>query len=160
MKIQQTAFMLVALVLFFSMIALVYFSISLANLREQAQYLREKEALENVKMIAATPEFAFTSSSDCSNCVDLDKVLMLKEQSSYKNFWKFEGLEVEIVYPKPPNEDECTKANYPNCKRITVISSVEKRPKTAFVSLAFWDSSTDTYKYILGKIHATEKNIK
>src|SRR3989338_11323343 len=102
MKIQQTAFMLVALVLFFSMIALVYFSISLANLREHAQYLREKEALENVKMIAATPEFAFTSSSDCSNCVDFDKVLMLKEQSSYKNFWKFECLEVEIIYPKPP----------------------------------------------------------
>lgn len=161
MKMQQTAFMLVALVIFFSMVGLIYFSISMANLRKNAAKLAEKEALETVKMLAGTPEFAFTSSSDCSNCVDLDKVLLLSEKmdSNYKNFWNFEQLEVEIVYPKPSSNAKCTKANYPTCKNIVLIEKGEKKPKTAFVTLARWDSRLGTFKYELGKIHATEKNL-
>mgnify|MGYP001592191332 CR=1 FL=1 len=146
MKIQQTAFMLVALVLFFSMVGLIYFSISLANTRERASDLYEKEALETVKMLSGTPELAFTAGSGCSSCIDLYKALAL-ETDTAKDLWNFDYLEIEIVYP------------IASSTKITLIDRGQQKPKTAFVTIVSWDNTKLSYVYELGKIHATQKNI-
>ncbi len=158
LKIQQMAFVLVALVIFFALAALFYFSISFSDLQSQAQILREKEAKEIVRNMVATPEF---SSSICSACIDLDKVLMLKEKDSYKNFWNLDFLKLEKLYPQPESKDECTKVNYPNCKTITLIETKDfGSPHSAFVALCRYEQSNGGYtKCELGILYTSAKNI-
>ena len=167
MKIQQMAFMLVAVMIFFAMIALIYFSISLSNLKAKAEQLREDEVLELARQLAGTPEFAFTSSTDCVSCIDLDKVFYLKETEFTKRFWNLNYLMIERVYPNgftsSMDETECTSDSYRtgNCNKITLIDGPEYQTKTAFVALARWDpslaSGTGGWRYELGRIHASPK---
>jgi len=161
LKIQQMAFVLVALVIFFALAALFYFSISFSDLQNQAQLLREESAKEIVRNMVATPEF---SSSLCSVCIDLDKVLMLKEKTSYKNFWNLDFLKIEKLYPITESKDgkeECTKLNYPNCKTITLIETEDfGSPHSAFVALCRYEQSNGGYiKCELGIIYTSAKNI-
>jgi len=154
------AFMLVALIIFFAMIALVYFSISITSLQSKATELQDQEAKEIVRKLSGSAELAFTSSSDCSSCLDLDKALMLKGLQQYEDFWNLDYLMIEKVHPSP-SDIECTKTNYPNCGKITIISKEGNiATKTAFVSLVRWDSSVDGFKYELGRIHASGERIK
>jgi len=88
LKIQQMAFVLVALIILFSMASLVYFSIKYSNLKNDVESLREQNVIESVRKLSGTAEFSWTASGDCSSCIDLDKVLVLKDMDSYENFWK------------------------------------------------------------------------
>jgi len=155
MKIQQMAFVLIAIVIFFAMVAIVYFSIRVSNIRESAVLLREEEAKELVRKLAGTPEFM---STECANCIDLDKIFILKDKKSYDEFWDLKYLAVEIIYPV--REEECDNANYPDCRRVTLIEEDDIGiPYSAFVSVCRWDS--DRYiKCELGKIYASGEGIE
>lgn len=161
MKIQQMAFMLVAVVIFFSIVGLIYFSITITNLRTQAENLRKNEAREIVKSISGTPELSFTSRSTCSQCLDLDKALLLKESSAYRNFWDLDYLEVEIIYPHISGQVECNRANYPNCNKLVIINKNENfgLASSAFVALARWDRDMNDFRYEFGRIHASGENL-
>jgi hypothetical protein len=165
LKIQQTAFMLVLVVIFFFMVGLIYLSISLANLREKAQQLRDDEAKEIVRSISGLPELAFTSSSDCVSCIDFDKALQLSEalkSGPYENFWNFDFLMIEKIYPQTsPDVVECTASNYPDCNRLILISKTSDfgAAQSAFVTLARWDENMNYYRYELGRIHASGENV-
>jgi len=151
LKIQQMAFVLVAIIIFFSIVLLFYFSIRYNSLKSDVQNLREQEVLETVRKISGTPEFLW-SEEDCSACIDLDKVMVLKNRTSYSGFWKNIAL-LEVVRSYPSYEDEeCTFGNYPNCNKITIIDNDENfRGYSAFVSLCRY--STEGYsKCELGKI--------
>lgn len=148
-KIQQMAFVLVALVLFFVLVGLFVLLVSSNSLREKAELLREAQALEQVRKLATSPEFAFTAAGDCESCIDLDKVFALKERTSYKEFWKLPMLQVIKI----SNQEECTKTNYPNCGSITLAGQKENViAKGAFVALCRY--SDKGYSCELGKIIA------
>ena len=150
-KIQEMAFILIAIVVFFSMVSLFYFSIRYSSLKKDVEFLREQEVIENVRKMAGTAEFAFTA-KDCGSCVDLDKVLMLKERTSYKGFWKnIALLQIARVYPTYENK-ECTRQNYPNCDTITLFEENKGLVgHKAFVALCRYEK-TEGYKCELGKI--------
>jgi hypothetical protein len=155
MKIQQMAFMLVALVIFFALVALVYFTISIASLERAVTILEDAEARELVRSFHGSPEFTFTSAGDCSSCIDLDKVLFLKESEAYNNFWNLDLLVIEVIYPLDPNlaDVECTRSNYPKCGKITLIEKPNFGARSeAFVTLARWDPEIDNFRYELGRI--------
>jgi hypothetical protein len=161
-KIQQMAFMLVVLVIFFAMVGLVYLAISLANLKERAGALRDEEASKTVQKLSGVPELSFTSASDCSSCVDLDKALLLSERDSYNNFWNLDYLRIEKIYPESPDV-ECTRGSYPNCKWVTIIDKAAgdvAGTKTAFVSLVRWDPDLGGFRYEFGRIHAGGERIE
>jgi hypothetical protein len=126
------AFVLLAIMIFFAMVSLIYFSIRLNALRGDAQDLQDSEAKELVRRLAGSAEFRYDS---CDNCIDLDKVLILSEQESYKGFWNLDYLRVDVVYPE--RSGECSKASYPDCKSITVIQNDEDFgiPSSSFVNL-------------------------
>src|SRR3989338_2188061 len=86
LKIQQMAFVLVALMIFISMVGIIFFSVYLSDLKKDVQDLRDREAREIVRKIASSPEFIFTAES-CASCVDFIKVLKLKGLNEYKKFW-------------------------------------------------------------------------
>ncbi len=162
MKIQQMAFVLVALMIFFGMAALVYFSFSMSNLKQNAQELKDKEGIEIVKKISTSPEFAFGGRA-CSSCVDFDKILILKENAKYKKFWNLDYLTVEKVSNKTSLK-ECDRFTYPDCEVITVVKESGNfgAANAAFVTLARWDSGLGAgggFRYELGKIYASGRNL-
>ena len=104
LKIQQMAFMLMAVTLFFALVGMFVLVIKFSGLKESASILEEKNALLLVTKIANSPEFscgeAFGSAK--INCIDADKVMMLKENiEKYKGFWGGEtNIEIRKIYPK------------------------------------------------------------
>lgn len=164
MKIQQMAFMIVAITIFFSMVALVYFSITMAGIKGDAERLQDEEARAIVRKLAGSPEFSFTASSDCSSCIDLDKVYSLRDMKIFEDLWNLDHLYIEILYPVYDDVD-CNENNYPeHCNKIVILNKTsEYATKTAFVALARWDStlgSSGGYRYEFGKIHASAREPK
>src|SRR3989344_33731 len=129
MKIQQMAFVLLAIMIFFAMVGLIYFTISIANVQASAEELRDNEARETVKKLSGSPELGFTSTTDCSSCIDLDKALILTDSTRYHD-----------------------------CSQITLINKGGSlSTKTAIVAIAHWDGNRQSFVYELGKIHASAK---
>ncbi len=159
MKVQEMAFVLVAILIFFAMVALVYFSIRLTGLEEDVEAQREESAIELARKLADIPEFSWEA---CRGCIDMDKVFALKERESYQRFWDVDYLAVQRVYPSAP-ETECTKANYPECTRITLAQKNEDygSPVDAFVALCRFEASKGGYtKCELGKVYVSARSIR
>ena len=159
MKIQQMAFVLVALMIFFGMVALIYFSVQMRSLRGDVKSLQEEEAKELVRKLASTPEFSW-SSQNCPYCVDFDKAMVLSSRASYKGFWNLNYLKIEKVYPAL--QGECDRANYPDCSTITLINKENPgSPFTSYIALCHWEQEKGGYtKCELGKIHASGKDFE
>jgi hypothetical protein len=61
--------------------------------------------------------------------------MILKDSKRYEDFWQVAGIEIVKIYPKEKNI-ECTKKNYPDCNKITILSKeVNKISKSSFVSI-------------------------
>lgn len=159
MKIQEMAFVLVAILIFFGIIAIFFLKIGLSGLQGNVENQRTQEANEIVRKLAVTPEFSFTS-KDCDNCVDLDKVMALKDRKAYSGFWGLDYLQIKILYPGKTGE--CTKGNYPDCQTITLIKNNNNTgiAKSAFVALCRQDFKQGGYvKCELGRISASGKSL-
>ncbi len=125
MKIQQMAFMLIAVILFFGLVAMFVVSFKLSGLREAAAMLEEKNALLLVTKLANSPEFSCGRGfgTEKVNCVDLDKAMMLKQDiAKYVNFWGVENIEIRRIYPELTGEIVCSLENYPDCNIIRLLS--------------------------------------
>lgn len=155
-KIQQMSFMLMAVVLLFILIAMffvVYQSKSLKNLATESE--KNKVVLMS-KVISGSTEFS------CVNkefCIDTDKLIVLKNNSVYKEFWPVAYIKVRKIFPQ--SEDltftECNKANYPDCNLYNVYENkkiVSKSSIDSFVSLCRKDKVNEYLSEIceLGQI--------
>ncbi len=121
MKIQQTAFMLLAVTLFFALVGLAFVSFQLSGVKKSATDLQEKNARLLVSKLAESPEFSCGEvyGTGKISCVDLDKVMKLKEnQEIYQGFWGVSEISVRRIYPKMTGTVVCTPSNYPNCNVI------------------------------------------
>ena len=123
MKIQQMAFMLIAVTLLFVLVGLFFLSIVFSDLKESSLLLEEKNALLLVSKLADSPEFSCENVFGGSkiNCIDSDKVMALKENiNKYSGFWGVDGIEIIKIYPVE-DKIECTVSSYPNCNEIKII---------------------------------------
>jgi len=121
-KIQQTAFMLIAITLFFVLAGLFFLSIKMNSLRSSATDLEEQNTRLLLTKLADSPEFSCGASygTQKTSCVDFAKLMILKnEMSNYSNLWGVEDIQVLKVYPQ--NFEECDLSNYPNCGKITLF---------------------------------------
>ena len=162
MKIQQMAFLLVALTIFFAIVGLIYFSITLSNVRNSAKELEDEEAILLANKLVGSPELAFTSSSGCASCLDMDKAFQLKEKN-IDELLNVEHLFITRLSPEYP-ETECTQINYPgDCDKIILLEGGDSyATKSAFVTLVRWDNSLGSsggYRYELGRIEVSPKKI-
>jgi len=137
LKIQQMAFMLIAVTLFFVLVGLFVLSIYVSNLKNTASVFEEKNAMFLVTKLANSPEFscgeAFKGKK--TNCVDSDKVMMLKENiDKYSDFWDVENIEIIKIHPIS-NPVECTLENYPDCSIIKIREGKITEEFSNFVSL-------------------------
>lgn len=140
-KIQEMAFVLVALMVFFGIIAVLYLSVQGSLLSQKAREQSDERAIHAVRVLAATPEFTW---SECPECVDLDKVFVIKKQlsrnASLRGLWDYDYLVLEQLYPAQAG-GECTPASYPACNRTTVLapSGAYGVASSSFVTLCRWD---------------------
>ena len=137
LKIQQMVFMLLAATLFFALVGMLVLALKFSGLKESATALEEKNSLLLVTRIANSPEFscgkAFGNLK--TNCVDADKVMMLKKNiDRYDNFWGRE-TNIEIIKIYPEGNVVCTLNNYPNCNLINLQSEEIHVEHSNFISL-------------------------
>src|SRR3989344_5599610 len=102
MKVQQMAFMIIGLSLFFVLVTLFILSFALSGLKDSKALLDEEEATLLVERLSNTPEFSCGNafSRTRTNCIDMDKAFVLKGKiSDYKDFFGVEGIKIRVLYP-------------------------------------------------------------
>lgn len=119
LKIQQMAFMLLAIVIFFAMVGLFYFVFQTRGLHQKVTSLKQEKAVMLAEYLSSSAEFT------CGDyCVDTDR-LMVFDSDVYKEFWPVSYIKIRKIYPEDKNREViCTKANYPNCNTYNVFRSV------------------------------------
>jgi len=125
MKIQQMAFMLIAVMMFFALIGLLILTVKFSGLKEKATELSEKNAMLLVTKLANSPEFSCGNAfgGTRGSCIDADKAMSLKKNiDKYEDFWGVSGIEIRKIYPAIQGEVECAGQNYQECNKITLIS--------------------------------------
>jgi hypothetical protein len=149
MKIQQMAFMLVAVILFFALVGMFVLVVRFSGLRQASVILEQENSMLLVTKLANSPEFAcgFSFGSSRLSCIDGDKIMILKEHiSEYSGFWGIAEIEIRKIYSD--SGIECNSGNYPDCGIIKLYSkNVNKLPASSnFVALC-WKESSDTGVY-------------
>jgi len=131
-KIQQMAFMLMAVVLFFILVLLFFLLFQSRGLKDKATELRMQKSISMAQILASTPEFT------CGDyCIDTDRLMVLINRSAYMNskFWAVSKIEIIEMYPREGNTI-CNFMNYPDCDIYKVYELNEKGSSVdSFVSL-------------------------
>ena len=98
-KIQQMAFMILAIFFFFILVGLFFVGYQYAGMKKSFSYLQEEKALSALKVIADSTEFNCKESEDW--CIDKDKLIAFSENSEmYQNYFSVASIELLFVYPK------------------------------------------------------------
>ena len=137
LKIQQMAFMLIAVTLFFILVGMFVLTVYLSNLKDTSSILEERNAMFLVAKLANSPEFSCGSvfGGKKTNCIDADKVMILRENiDKYSNFWGVENVEIRKIYPVSLDV-ECTLDNYPDCNIIKIREGNLSAEFSNFVAL-------------------------
>lgn len=117
LKIQQTAFMLIAITLLFILAGLFFLSIYMANMQRSAEIIRENKAVLSSIFLSGSAEFS------CGDyCVNADRLMILKDKEVYEDFWPedISSIRIRKVYPRDYAGKECDNENYPNCNIYTI----------------------------------------
>ena len=137
LKIQQMMFMILGVSLLFALVGIFFLSISLSNLKGNAEELETSNALLLVTKLAKSPEFSCGNSlgTSSSYCVDFDKVILLSEmKDKYVDFWGVDRIEIKKLYPY--NNASCTLDNYPDCGVLTILDKNSSLPASStFIAL-------------------------
>lgn len=164
LKIQEMAFVLVAIMVFFGIVILVFFSAYLSGMKNDVNTLAEDEARQIVRKIASSPELTWADKATCGSgaCIDVDKALIMKQRKSYTDFWNLDYLRIDRIYPTT-GTGECTLGGYPNCRTMILVNKTDNFGATssAYVSLCRWETANGGYvKCEIGRIYASGKGIK
>ena len=130
-RMQEMAFMLVAVILFFVLVGLFLFSILYASIQKEARMIAEEKTLLLITNLADSPEFSCVASKP--NSVDGDKAMALIDNKNYRNFWPFSRLEIQKSSAFRKNKNEmvkCTMRNYPDCERFVIFDKNVKNEIT------------------------------
>ena len=133
LKIQQMAFMLIAVSIFFILVALFYVVMKVASLEATYQEMQREKAENLVTKIAGFPELSFRG---MSRAIDRDKLIILQERKHYDGFWGkgINGIIVLKIHPKSELV-ECVPRNYEDCSIIKLFTDKSVADISSYVSL-------------------------
>jgi len=132
-KIQQMAFVLMAIFVFFVLVGLFLISMQSRNLNKNAQEIKDEKALKALQSLVDSAELS--CGVGVMNCIDADKAMVLKESRAYQNYWDLSGAYLVTIYPRYDEAIECTSTNYPNCNLIRIFGEVAGSCPGNFVAL-------------------------
>ncbi len=103
LKIQEMAFVLVAVIVLFGIVLIFFSKFQLGLIQQSAGDIRTKQAINMLHTIAALPELRCSEGSE-SNCIDQAKLEgLMKIKSNYYEIWKNSFLtkvQIERFYPQ------------------------------------------------------------
>jgi hypothetical protein len=107
MKIQQMAFMIMAVFFFFILVGLFFLGIQFRGVEEGAQESQMKQTLSSLEVIADMPELNYNS--DRAMSLDEDKLRIMSGNFSdnYEDFWPVASIEVYKIFPRPAEFVKC-----------------------------------------------------
>jgi hypothetical protein len=144
-KIQQMAFVLIAVTLFLTIVILFFLKFAFLGIKDTATELQEKNAILLISKLANSPEFSCDEGfgSKKTNCVDFDKVISLKENiNNYYDFWGVSNIEIRKILSN--GNLLCTSLNYPNCDFIRIYDKeIEGYGIDNFISLCRKEFSSE-----------------
>ena len=142
LKIQQMAFMLLAVILFFALVGMIFLTLRVKGFYEEANQIEKNRATLIARFIADSPEFSCGSEF---YCVDTDRVVTFNT-SSYIDFWPVAYIRFQKIYPE--ERGICTISSYPKCDSFTVFArnDVESTSSAgSFVALCRWERNERGY---------------
>ena len=151
-KIQQTAFMLLGVVLFFILVGLFWLSLKSSGIKKSAANLEQEQAIALALSIAESPELS-CSGNNAGQCVDFDKAMIIKNLKTFHTLWPISKLEVRRIYPSYADGNvmkECSTDSYSSCNILTIIddnADNEKASASSFVKLCRKEKNAEGYIY-------------
>jgi len=111
MKIQQMAFMVLAVFIFFVLVGLFFLRVQFNNLNENFENLQREQTISSLQVISNMPEL--NCDSRTSMCLDLDKLKVMSGGmgEDYKELWPVASIKVYMVYPSFNSEIKCPAQN-------------------------------------------------
>jgi len=136
--------MLLALVLFFVIVGLFWLSLAGSGLKRSFEELESQKTVSSMIRLADSPELGC---GDERLCIDVDKVVAIKDNPNFERYWEIDGLVIKKIYPVINNTIECDVGNYKNCNTFTLKQpSSESSSVSSFVSLCSQESESG-YSY-------------
>ena len=145
LKIQQMAFMIVAVFIFFVLAGIFFVSVSMQGIKRDVTSLEREKAITTVANLVDTAEFTCGKSL----CLDADKLIVLSSgmQDVFGSLWPVAEIKVRKLYPLISAQDsedvECTGLTYPECNVFNVYKNDEVKTAGAvssFVALCRKDN--------------------
>ena len=134
-RIQQMAFMIVAVFFFFILVGVAYISYQYNAINQKYQELQKEEAMRSLQILTNMPEIG------CSQdymCIDEDKIYALTVKKGYGNtyFWPIASIRVYKIYPAFENQN-IISCPAPNCNYYDIYDSGQKNVQeyATYVSL-------------------------
>ncbi|MBT7102227.1 hypothetical protein HN935_01825 [archaeon] len=127
MKIQQMAFMIMAVFLFFILVGLFFIGIQFKDVRGTAAQLQKDQAISSLRVIADMPELNYDSSETMT--VDEDKLVVMSSNFSgaYNVFWPVASVGVYKIYPAFDSVKKCPGLG---CNFYDIYDSGQSNVKT------------------------------
>ena len=123
MKIQQMAFMIVAVFIFFVLVGLFVLNVGFGNIKKGAEELQREQAISSLQVISDMPELNCGSSE--SLCLDKDKLRVMSGEigKGYEGFWPVASVKAYVIYP---TSEVAVKCPATNCNYYEVFDNGQK----------------------------------
>lgn len=136
LKIQQMAFMIMAVFIFFILAGIFFVSVSLQGMNRDVTRLEREKAITTAANLVDTAEFTCGKSL----CLDADKLIVLSSgmKDVFGNLWPVAEIKVRRLYPLASMQSiedvECTRLTYPECNVFNVYKNNEVKTAGAVSS--------------------------
>ena len=136
MKIQQMAFMIVAVFFFFALVGLFFLRLSLGNLSGEVDRLNSDQAITSLKVISSMTELNCDSKEEM--CLDEDKLNVLSSEfgKTYEDFWPIASIKVTTFsfFNQTSIKIKCPAQNC-NYYEIYDNNQINNETRSSFVSI-------------------------
>ena len=158
LKIQQMAFMIMAVFIFFILAGIFFVSVSVQGMKRDVTRLEREKAITTVANLVDTAEFTCGKSL----CLDADKLIALSSgmQEVFGDLWPVAEIKVRRLYPLVSTQDvECTRLTYPECNVFDVYKNDEVKTAGAVSSFVALCRKENKEGFVYDKCELGQINI-
>lgn len=148
MRIQQMAFMIVAVFFFFILVGLFLLQVFLGEIRGSAQEREREQVFSILETLSQLPEFSCSERS--SFCVDEDKIFAMKIpqiNTVYSEFWPISSIKIFKIKKNFSGLIECPALNCNYYKIYEDKTQDQKYEIASYVSICKKMKDSSGYVY-------------
>lgn len=171
-QIQMMETIMVLVVFFIILIIAIffYYKFRIADIEQTGEQLKIEKYSFLLSSIPQMPEIKCTELGQEKNCIDSFKILAfrdtLAQESYYKSLFQNTEITIEITYPEPKTQQECTQiqvssTDFPeNCNYFTLYKAQNQDFSSSIIistPASLYMPHLDTYKLSKLKIRIPQK---